>query len=94
MAAMKPLRRTCRPLDGSRYPDWLYALHPRFARDPQHYVGAFLLLQRDLLSLFDYIEPADANLGTYSHRIQQLLMRACVEVEANLTAVLVENRNY
>ena len=41
--------------------------------------------------MFDYVEPADANLGTYSHRVQQLLMRTCVEVEANLTAILVEN---
>lgn len=94
MAAIKPFRRTCRQFVDGSYGlngDWLYLLHPSFARDPQHYVRAFMLLQRDLLDLFDYIEPADSNLGTYSHRVHQLLMRACVEVEANLTAILVEN---
>ena len=70
----------------------MYLLHPKFAKDPRHYVRAFLLLQGDLQDLFAFVEPADENLRTYSHRIQQLLMRACIEVEANLTAILVENR--
>jgi hypothetical protein len=37
-------------------------MHPKFAVDPHHYVRAFLVLQKDLLELFDYIEPADKNL--------------------------------
>lgn len=41
--------------------------------------------------LFSFVEPADQNLNTYSHRIQQLLTRCCIEVEANLTAILLEN---
>jgi hypothetical protein len=69
----------------------MYLLHKRFATDPRHYVRAFLLLQQDVLDLFSYIEPSDRNLDTYSHRIEQLLMRACVEVEANLTAILLDN---
>lgn len=44
------------------------------------------------MELFAYIEPADSNCSTYSHRIQQLLMRACVEIEANCAAILRENR--
>lgn len=94
MALVKPLRRTCRQFSDGSYTEggrWLYLLHQRFANDPQHYVRAFLLLQKDLLDMFDYIEPAESNLRTYSHRVQQLLMRACVEIEANLTAILVEN---
>jgi hypothetical protein len=69
----------------------MYLVHKRFATDPRHYVRAFLLLQQDVLDLFSYIEPSDRNLDTYSHRIEQLLMRACVEVEANLTAILLDN---
>jgi hypothetical protein len=69
----------------------LYLLHPKFAQEPRHYVRAFLSLQADLQTLMDFVEPADANLTTYSHKIQQLLLRACVEVEANLTAILREN---
>jgi hypothetical protein len=94
MSLPRPLRRTCRPfVNGSYTSDghWRYLIHPRFANDPQHYVRGFLLLQRDLISLFDYIEPADSNLKTYSHRVQQLLMRTCVEIEANFTAVLTEH---
>lgn len=90
MPIQKPYHRVCRPfLSGSFSGNYLY--HKKYANDPQHYIRAFLLLQQDLENLFAYIEPSDVNLETYSHRIQQLLMRACVEVEANLTAILIEN---
>lgn len=49
------------------------------------------MLQNDFKAVFDYVEPDDRNLQTYSHRMQQLLMRLCVEVEANFRAILVEN---
>ena len=52
----------------------------------------FLILQKDLQELFDYIEPADDNLECYSHRINTLLLRTCVEVEANCKAILKENK--
>ena len=91
MPISKPFHRSCRPFTDGSYHLKGYLLDRRFAHDPQHYVRAFLLVQRDFLELFDYIEPADVNSGVYSHRIQQLLMRTCVEVEANLTAILIEN---
>lgn len=94
MTIERPFHRTCRPFVDGSYSEggrWRYLLHREFANDPQHYVRAFLLLQQDLMELFAYIEPAEVNLQTYSHRVQQLLMRACVEVEANLTAILTEN---
>lgn len=94
MAVDKPFHRTCRQFSNGSYTEgghWRYLLHKKFAKDPQHYVRAFLLLQQDLMELFAYIEPAEVNLNTYSHRIQQLLMRTCVEIEANLTAILAEN---
>jgi hypothetical protein len=48
-------------------------------------------LQKDVLELFDYIEPSDQNLPCHSYRIHELLMRACMEVEANCKAILTEN---
>lgn len=48
-------------------------------------------MQKDLLELFDYVEPSDTNEPCYSYRIRELLMRACIEVEANCTAILSEN---
>lgn len=95
MAIVKPYRRTCRQFTNGSYSEggrWMYLLHKRFATDPRHYVRAFLLLQEDVLDLFSYVEPSDKNLETYSHRIQQLLMRACVEIEANLTAIFLDNK--
>lgn len=66
-------------------------VHPKFAESPEHYVRAFLIILKDLQELFDYVEPADKNLSCYSYRIHALLLRACVEVEANCKAILREN---
>ena len=70
-----------------------FVSHPKYAQNPEKYVRTFLLLQKDIIELFDYIEPSDTNLKCYSHRIHELLMRACVEFEANCRAILSEN-NY
>jgi hypothetical protein len=94
VAVNKPYRRTCRQfLDGtySRFRHQGYILHPKFALSPEHYVRAFLILLKDVHELFDYIEPADGNLACFSFRIHALLLHACVEVEANCKAILVEN---
>lgn len=94
MSVTQPYRRTCRPfVDGSYTGAGRsgYILHPRFAQSPEHYVRAFLILLKDLQELFDYIELSDNNLGCYSYRIHALLLRACVEVEANCKAILTEN---
>jgi hypothetical protein len=69
----------------------MYALHPKFAQSPEQFIRAFLLLQKDLHELFDFVEPSEQNLGCYSYRIHELLLRACVEVEANCKAILGEN---
>jgi hypothetical protein len=66
-------------------------IHPKYAQSPEHYVRAFLILLKDLQELFDYVEPADGNQLCYSYRIHALLLRACVEVEANCKAILAEN---
>ena len=61
MAVAKPFRRTCRQFVDGSYAEggrWQELLHKKFAKDPQHYVRAFLLLQQDLIELFAYIEPA------------------------------------
>lgn len=94
MAVNRPYRRTCRQFTDGSYTEggrWQYIVHPKFALSPEHYVRAFLLLQKDLKNLFDYVEPADKNLQCYSYRIHSLLLRACVEVEANCKAILKEN---
>ena len=51
----------------------------------------FLQLQQELKNLFQYIEPGDDNLKTYSDQIEQLLVRTCIEVESNFKAIFKEN---
>ena len=94
MAIVRPYRRNCRPfVNGDHYSNGHFQIprHPKFAKDASDYIRAFLLIQKDALELFDYIEPADQNLKTYSFRVHELLLRTCVELEANLRAILREN---
>lgn len=94
MAVSRPYRRTCRQFVDGEYTEggrWQYIVHPKFARAPEHYVRAFLIILKDLQELFDFVEPANKNLPCYSYRIHALLLRACIEVEANCKAILAEN---
>ena len=94
MSVTRPYRRPCRQFTDGSYTEGgrsQYIVHPRYAQSPEHSVRAFLLLLKDLHDLFDYVEPADKNLCCYSYRIHALLLRACVEVEANCKAILKEN---
>lgn len=94
MAFDKPFHRNFRPLipdSNSGYSGHAYILDKKYAEEPEHYVRAFILIQNDLIKLFEYIEPADKNLFTYSYRVHELFMRTCIEIEANFKAILKEN---
>lgn len=94
MPIARPYRRTCRQFKDGTYGDLgkqMYIQHASFAKDLEHYVRAFLLIQKDLLEIFEYVEPAERNLPTYSFRTHALHMRVCIEAEANCTAILAEN---
>jgi len=96
MPIARPYRRTCRQLADGSYANsgnGRYVSHPAFAVAGRQYIRAFMLLQKDILELFDYVEPSDINLPCYSYRIHELHMRACIEIEANCKAILSEN-NY
>jgi hypothetical protein len=88
MAVTKPYKRTCRPFLDGKYPDGRssYISDPKFATAPQQHIRAFEVIQKDLLELFDYVEPADKNEGCYSFRIHELHMRTCIELESNSKA--------
>lgn len=95
MPVTKPFRRHCRPFTDGRYfhlQNWHYILHPNYASDALRYYQAFSLILKDAQELFEYVEPADLNRNCYSYRIHELLMRTCIEVEANCTAIMVENK--
>ena len=59
-------------------------LDREYAKNAEHYVRAFILIQNELQSIFEYLEPSDECRSAYSYRIHALLMRTCIEVEAKL----------
>lgn len=90
MGVTKPFHRNYRASINGVSRD--YILDPDYAKFPEHYVRSFLLIQEDILKLFQFIEPSDTNLQTYSFRIHELYMRICIEIEANFKAIFNENK--
>jgi hypothetical protein len=94
MSFGKPFHRNYRgikPGFQSGYSGWAYIHDREYAKNPEHYVRAFTLIQSDLQSIFEYIEPSNECRPAYSYRIHALFMRTCIEVEANFKAILEEN---
>ncbi|OBS34040.1 hypothetical protein [Pseudomonas syringae] len=94
MSVKYPFYRTVRELvvaPNSGYSSWAYIIDKDYARSPQHFIRAYLLIQKDLSILFEYVEPSDHSATAYSYRIHELLMRTCIEIEANFKAILFEN---
>ncbi len=94
MSIAKPFHRNHRGIKlgpQSGCSGWAYIVDPEYAANAEHYVRALTLIQNDLLSIFEYLEPGDECRMAYSYRIHALLMRACIEIEANFKAILTEN---
>jgi hypothetical protein len=94
MGVSKPFHRNFRAIKkapNSGYSGWAYINDKDYAKNPEHYVRAYDLIQTDLTKLFEYVEPSNESLLTYSYRIHELLMRTCIEIEANFKAILTEN---
>jgi hypothetical protein len=94
VAILKPFHRNWRCIkDGpnSGYSSWAYIKDRAYAKNAEHYVRALILIQNDLRTIFEYLEPSDQCAAAYSYRIHSLFMRTCIEVEANFKAILEEN---
>ncbi|WP_052668300.1 hypothetical protein [Photobacterium iliopiscarium] len=90
----KPYHRNYRSMvnsPNSGYSGWAYIVDREYSQNPTHYIRAFMMLQDDLQQIFEFVEPSDTNLNTHSFRIHELLMRTCIEIEANFRAILKEN---
>ena len=61
--------------------------------DRHELIRSYLNITKELIDIFDYIEPAEDNLPVYSIKLYQLLLRACTEVELNFKKILYSN-NY
>jgi hypothetical protein len=95
MTLQEPYKRTVRPFKVGDYlpsdGSYCYVRTPSYSLNPGSYIRGFLVLQRDIRSLFEIIHPSDTNLDTYSEHIGMLMVRACFEIETNLKAILREN---
>lgn len=94
MPFSKPFHRNVRGMKlkpNSGYSGWAYIEDQDYAENAAHYTRALLLILDDLRSIFDYVEPSDEGRAAFSYRIHALLMRTCIEIEANFKAILEAN---
>lgn len=63
----------------------------RYCNEVNNMHRSLKLLEYDLKQIFQFIEPHDENLGVFSNRLYELLLRACTEFEANAKAILIAN---
>jgi hypothetical protein len=56
----------------------------------ESFVSLRILLNK-LEELFETLEPAKENLSAYGHKIREILLLACMEVESSWSAVLKDN---
>lgn len=111
MSITRPYRRMWRPLKGYSYLSKFWSSdEPVTSLDylrsdvfvnqleMRSLITTARVIIYDLYRLFNYIEPDDNNLMTFSHRIYELFLRATTEVESNMKAVLdanlYRNRNF
>lgn len=95
MAVTRPFHQTVRQFTEEGYSAGGRAKllhHPSYAVRPDLYIRSFVLLQDDIREVFRFIEPSDTNQDTYSLRTVDLLVRTCVEVEANFKSIFRANR--
>ncbi len=88
MSITKPYFRIFRP--GNDIPS--YPVDARNADNCATLCRALTLLEQDLKTLFEFVEPCDENLHTFSHRIYELILRASTEFETNAKEILSANR--
>jgi hypothetical protein len=94
MAINKPYYLTVRQFNDGEYSEGgrsRYIEHPKYSHKPSRFIRGFELLQEDLLTLFEYVEPSKLNNATYSLRIFELLLRVCTEIEANFKYIMKMN---
>jgi hypothetical protein len=65
------------------------ALSDALIKKRNQYEPAFILLMGDFLRVCEFVEPTDAHLQVYSHRLYELLLRACTEFESLCREILL-----
>ena len=87
MGISKPYYRIARP--NAFIPD--YVVDKRYASDRIQLSRAYINIEKELRSIFDYIEPDECNKNTFSFELYSILLRACTEVELNCKQIMEAN---
>ncbi|MEI6331985.1 MAG: hypothetical protein WCP16_22325 [Pseudanabaena sp. ELA645] len=97
MTLDNPYKRIARPFDHPRGP-WMigsihrsYLLNSDFAVNRTSAIRAYHTIEKDLRQVFDFIEPDNRNLTTFSTRLYEIFLRASTEFESNCKLILSEN---
>lgn len=87
MGISKPFYRIARPK--AFIPD--YVMDKRYASDRAQLSRAYISIEKELRSIFDFIEPDEKNKEAFSFELYSLLLRACTEVELNCKQIMEAN---
>lgn len=85
-----PYLRIFRSIDDGLYVHE-HLVDPNYCAESRSLIYAYHLILKDFKSILDYVELHDTNRNTFSHRIYELLLRTCTEIETNCTGILVDN---
>lgn len=96
MSLSKPYKRLYRPSVSRGWSDdniGKYQHDERYISKGERtsLLTAACLIIHDFEELFVYIEPTDVNKRVYSHRVYELFLRTCTEIEANCKGILEAN---
>lgn len=94
MAITRPFHRNIRshiPTPNAGYSAWAFILEKDYAQNAPNFLRAYSIIQSDFERLCEYVQPSPEGLSAYSFRMHEMLMRICIEVEANFKAILNEN---
>lgn len=87
MGISKPFYRIARPK--AFIPD--YVLDKRYASDRLQLSRAYINIEKELRSIFNFIEPDEKNKDVFSFELYSLLLRSCTEVELNCKQIMEAN---
>lgn len=91
MSINRPYYRTLRPYkqEDDYYAD--YVIDNRNIMDWSSPIRAYDLIISDFKKICEYIDPSDDNYTVYSHRLYEVFIRTCTELESNMRAILKAN---
>lgn len=87
MGISKPFYRIARPK--AFIPD--YVVDKRYASDRLQLGRAYMNIEKELRTIFNFIEPDESNKNAFSFELYSLLLRACTEVELNCKLIMEAN---